>query len=92
MTISDCKKRINNALKKLNAMDNKLQFSFREEEYGAFIEACRTDGHNFGVYEPSVLFTDYCDIPTAYVELMSKVEFLEAGTELNNPKAYHNLR
>ena len=90
MTIFDCQKRIISALDKLNAMDNKLQFSFREENYGAFVKACGTDGHHYGAYEPSVLFADYCDVLTAYVELMNKVEFLEAGTRLNDPTAYHN--
>lgn len=95
MTEKACKKRINDAIKKLNSLELcKLHFSLEEDEsWGANIVATlKKDPHQrFGAFEPGVIFDMYTSKENAYNELVRMIEFMLKGKELENPKAYHNM-
>ncbi len=93
MDIKSAKKRIKEAVKKLNAMENNLDFSFVEEDYYISLE-CHSktrNGHHFGAFEDMQFFDDYVKKETAYVELMKFAEVMICASRLNDPKAYHNM-
>ena len=93
MDIKSARKRIKEAVKELNEMDNNLRFSFVEEDYMVSLECCSTvrEGTLFGSFEDIQFFDDYVKKVTAYINLMSYAEVIIAATRLNDPEAYHNL-
>lgn len=93
MTQKDVKKRIKEAVTKLNEMDNNVCFKFEETEFSAQIicESRTYKGSRFGAYCYTGLFDEYKNILDAYINCMHFSEMLIAATKLNSPKAYHNL-
>ena len=93
MTKTDIKKRIQTAIKKLNSMENKVCFRFEEETYSVAIicESKIQKGTCFGAYSYTALFDEYKNKLDAYSNVMLFAEMMVKATDLNNPKAYHNL-
>lgn len=92
MTISNCRKRIREAVSTLNKGDHKLTFAFEENEYSIYLTA-RSSGNpdrHFGAYEMIMLFDDFKNKTKAYEYFMLSAERMAASTKLCDPGAYHN--
>ena len=93
MKISDCKKRIEEAVEKLNEMEHRVVFSFVEDENGICLCCCsKANGSShFGAYEYAALFDEYTCKNTAYEGCMRFTEVIIAAQRLTSADAYHNL-
>lgn len=92
MTKRDVTDRIKKAIKKLNEMDNKVYFRFKEETGSVRItcESRTVKGTCFGAYSYTGMFDEYKNKLDAYINCMLFSEMLVAATKLNDPNAYHN--
>ncbi len=92
MTKTECKKRAQECVQKLNSMNHRLRFSFYEKEEGLFLRAeNKTTKSHFGCYEITVLLDDFKRKSDAYTTFCAMLDLMLAGTELEDPKSYHNF-
>lgn len=93
MTKGDIKKKTNDAIKTLNAMDNKVEFSLIETSESIGLKCCSRGNKqcHFGRYEKNVYFADFRKKTDAYLTVMEFAEVIIAATKLNDAKAFHNL-
>lgn len=94
MTISDSKKRLKEAIKKLNNLNKNLHFEIEEEDYciGFICKSAKKDGCRFGAYEKTYFFDEYKKKTDAYIiNAVMSAELILAAAKINDPKAYHNL-
>ena len=93
MTKAEVKKRIADAVKQLNAMDNQVVFAFeeKEESVGLVCKSRNSESRRFGAYCFTAFLDDYKKKQDAYEYCMQFAEVIIAATKLNDPKAYHNM-
>jgi len=93
MKKADAKKRIKEAIEKLNQMDNKLVFSYEETDYsvGFICQSKTNEAARFGAYEYTAFFDEFVNKTDAYVSCMLFAELIIAASKINDEKAYHNL-
>ena len=93
MTIAKARKRLKDAVKKLNRMQNSLVFEVVESEFCIGFEnhAKRNPHLSFGVFAHTSLFDEYKEKVDAYTNAMMFAELIIAASRLNDPQAYHNI-
>lgn len=93
MTVSDARKRIENAIVKLNKMDNNLVFSYEETDYSIELicESKTKETSRFGAYEYIGFFDEFVNKTDAYTKCMKFAELIVAASKINDKNAYHNL-
>lgn len=93
MTIAKARKRLKDAVKKLNRMQNSLVFEVVESDIliGFKNHAKRNPQLSFGVYAHTALFDEYKEKVDAYINAMMFAELIIAASRLNDPQAYHNI-
>ena len=94
MTVKDARKRLNEAIKKLNEIQDSLVFEIVETDYSiGFTNHGRLDSNgSFGSYEHSSFFDEYKKKLDAYTNTVMFAELIIAASKLNDPKSYHYLR
>lgn len=93
MTIAESRKRLKGAVKRLNEIQDSLDFKVVEDEWSVGFENCGklNSGHHFGVYEYMALFDDFKRKADAYSTAVWVAETIIAATSLNDPKSFHYI-
>ncbi len=93
MTIAEARKRLKEAVRKLNKIQNSLVFEVVESDIciGFKNHAKRNPHLSFGVYAHKSFFDDYKEKVDAYINAMMIAELIIAASRLNDPQAYHNI-
>lgn len=93
MKITDARKRLKAAVKKLNELQEALVFEVEETEYSiGFTNHGRQNvTSSYGCYEYAALFDDFKKKSDAYITAMWVAEMLVSACRMYDPKAYHNI-
>ena len=93
MTISESKKRLNEAIKKLNSLQKALVFEVEETDYSIGFTNCGKNNpyRTYGAYAHTSFFDEYKKKADAYINAVMFAELIIAAADLNDAKAYHNI-
>ena len=93
MTITESKKRLQEAIKNLNDIQKALVFEIEETDYsiGFTNHGRRNPNKSYGAYSHTSFFDEYRKKADAYINTVMFAELIIAASKLNDPKAYHNF-